>query len=148
MVRIPIFGYLYKRAAIMVDRNSSKSRFGVYNRAQRVIDKGYSICIFPEIEYTYESILLNPFKKGAFSLAIEFEIPIIPQVYYDCKRFFSWDIFKGRPGTLRIDQQNLIETKGLSLGKDMEVLKDKTFHLIYNELEREAEYMKDTNRKR
>ena len=46
IVKIPIFGYLYKRAAIMVDRSSSKSRFEVYNRARKVIDKGYSICIF------------------------------------------------------------------------------------------------------
>ena len=48
LVKIPFFGYLYKRAAIMVDRGSSKSRFGVYGRAKKVLDKGYSVCIFPE----------------------------------------------------------------------------------------------------
>ena len=47
LVKIPFFGYLYKRAAIMVDRGSSKSRFGVYGRAKKVLDKGYSVCIFP-----------------------------------------------------------------------------------------------------
>jgi 1-acyl-sn-glycerol-3-phosphate acyltransferase len=47
-----------------------------------------------------------------------------------------------------VHQHNFIETKGLSLAKDMKVLKDKTFHLIYNELEKDAKYMKDTNRKR
>ncbi len=46
------------------------------------------------------------------------------------------------------DKDIFIETKGLSLVKDMRILKDKTFHLIYNELEKDAEYMKDTNRKR
>ena len=39
LVKIPIFGYLYKRAAIMVDRSSSSSRFAVYERAQKVIQK-------------------------------------------------------------------------------------------------------------
>lgn len=106
------------------------------------------MAIFPEGLVPTEDVILAPFKKGAFSLAIEFEIPIIPQVYYDCKRFFSWDVFKGRPGTLRVHQYSFIETKGLSLVKDMRILKDKTFHLIYNELEKDAEYMKDTNRKR
>ena len=70
LVKIPLFGYLLKRAAIMVDRSSSKSRFEVYGRAQKVIAKGYSMCIFPEKEYIDETIVLNPFKQGAFKLAI------------------------------------------------------------------------------
>ena len=52
LVQIPIFGFIYKRAAIMVDRSSSKSRYEVYVRAQKVISKGYSVCIFPR--YTYQ----------------------------------------------------------------------------------------------
>ena len=60
LVKIPLFGFLYKRAAIMVDRSSSQSRFEVYGRAQKVIAKGYSVCIFPETEYIDESILLFP----------------------------------------------------------------------------------------
>ena len=76
LVQIPIFGFIYKRAAIMVDRSSSKSRYEVYIRAQKVISKGYSVCIFPETEYVKESIILNPFKQGAFKLAIEHELPI------------------------------------------------------------------------
>ena len=47
LVKIPIFGLLYKRAVIMVDRSSSKSRFGVYERADEVIEKGFNLCIFP-----------------------------------------------------------------------------------------------------
>ena len=66
LVNIPFFGYLYKRAAIMVDRSSSKSRYAVYGRAKKVLDKGYSVCIFPEKDYLDETISLNPFKKGAF----------------------------------------------------------------------------------
>jgi 1-acyl-sn-glycerol-3-phosphate acyltransferase len=38
LVKIPIFGVLYKRAVIMVDRSSAKSRFGVYGRADEVIE--------------------------------------------------------------------------------------------------------------
>ena len=38
LVKIPLFGYIYKRAAIMVDRSSSKSRYGVYGRADKVLD--------------------------------------------------------------------------------------------------------------
>ena len=54
LIQIPIFGYLYKRAAIMVNRSDKKSRFAVYGFADKVIAKGYSICIFPEpVSYTH-----------------------------------------------------------------------------------------------
>ena len=35
LVNIPIFGFFYKRVCIMVDRDSVRSRTGVYRRAQR-----------------------------------------------------------------------------------------------------------------
>ena len=148
LARIPVFGFFYKRTAILVDRNSVESRKRVFKMAKKRLQNGVSMAIFPEGLVPTEDVILAPFKKGAFSLAIEFGIPIIPQVYYDCKRFFSWDIFKGRPGVLRVHQHNFIETKGLSLEKDMEELKNKTFNIIYKDLEKDVNYMKDTNRKR
>ncbi|MFT5258184.1 MAG: 1-acyl-sn-glycerol-3-phosphate acyltransferase [Polaribacter sp.] len=148
LAKIPIFGFFYKRTVIMVDRSSFESRKRVFKMAKERLQNGVSMAIFPEGLVPSEDVVLAPFKKGAFSLAIEFGIPIIPQVYYDCKRFFSWDVFKGRPGVLRVQQYNFIETKGLSLVKDMEVLKNKTFNIIYKDLEKDVKYMKDTNRKR
>ncbi|MFQ3182091.1 MAG: 1-acyl-sn-glycerol-3-phosphate acyltransferase, partial [Polaribacter sp.] len=146
--KIPIFGLLYRRTVIMVDRNSFKSRKAVYEIAKKRLQNGVSMAIFPEGLVPAEDIVLAPFKRGAFSLAIEFQIPIIPQVYYDCKRFFSWDFFKGRPGTLRVHQHDFIETKGMSIKQDMDALKNKTFHLLYNDLKNDKKYMKDTNRKK
>lgn len=118
LVQIPIFGYLYKRAAIMVDRASAKSRFAVYDRAQRVIQKGYSVCIFPEKDYWDETILLNPFKKGAFKLAKTHNLPIRPFVFLDCKRKFPWYTTHGYPGPLRalaLEEISLTEIEELSI---------------------------------
>jgi 1-acyl-sn-glycerol-3-phosphate acyltransferase len=148
LAKIPIFGFFYKRTAIMVDRTSVESKKRVFKMAKKRLQNGVSMAIFPEGLVPTEDIVLAPFKHGAFSLAIEFEIPIVPQVYYDCKRFFSWDIFKGRPGVLRVYQLSFIETKGLSVAKDMNALKNKTFNLIHGYLEKDFKYMKDTNRKR
>jgi len=114
LVKIPLFGYLFKRAAIMVDRSSSKSRFEVYGRAQKVIAKGYSMCIFPEKEYIDETIVLNPFKQGAFKLAIEHQLPILPMVFLDCKRKFPWYTTYGYPGALRVQALPVIPTEGLT----------------------------------
>ena len=65
-----------------------ESRKRVFELAKKRLDDGVSMAIFPEGLVPTEDVILAPFKKGAFSLAIEFEIPIVPQVYYDCKRLF------------------------------------------------------------
>jgi len=133
LVKIPFFGYLYKRAAIMVDRSSSKSRYGVYGRARKVLDQGYSVCIFPEKEYLDETILLNPFKQGAFRIAIEHQLPICPMVFLDCKRKFPWYTTHGYPGELRVDIHPPIPTAGLKM-EDIPELQQKTYELIHSEL--------------
>ncbi|OUW34419.1 MAG: hypothetical protein CBD39_03895 [Flavobacteriaceae bacterium TMED179] len=114
LIKIPFFGYLYKRAAITVDRSSLKSRKQVYESARKVILKGYSICIFPEKDYLEEKVLLNSFKKGAFKLAIEHQLPVFPIVFYDCKRKFPWHTDYGYFGILRVKGLNLVKTKGMS----------------------------------
>jgi len=144
-VKIPIFGFFYRRVVIMVDRSSPKSRKRVYEMAKKRLQKGTSIAIFPEGLVPTEEVVLAPFKNGAFSLAIEHGIPIVPQVYYDCKRFFSWDIYKGSPGVFRVKQHPFIETKGLGT-EDVESLKETLFSLIENDLLADKKYMKDTNR--
>ena len=133
LVKIPFFGYLYKRAAIMVDRSSSKSRYGVYGRARKVLDKGYSVCIFPEKEYLDETILLNPFKSGAFKIAVEHQLPICPMVFLDCKRKFPWYATHGYPGLLRVEIHPPLPTAGLTENHIPE-LKQKTYDLIHSEL--------------
>lgn len=144
-VKIPIFGFFYKRVVIMVDRSSPKSRKRVYEMAKKRLQNGVSMAIFPEGLVPTENVILAPFKNGAFSLAIEYEIPIVPQVYLDGKRLFSWDFFKGGPGVFRIRQHKFIQTKDLEQS-DMQKLKEKTFNIIYNDLVNDKKYMKDTNR--
>ncbi len=102
LVKIPIFGYLYKRAAIMVNRSDKKSRWEVYGRAEKKLALGYSICIFPEVSYEDDTIFLNPFKRGAFKIAIDHQLPVVPMVFYDCKRKHPWYPNFGYPGELRV----------------------------------------------
>ena len=140
LAKIPIFGFFYKKLVIMVDRSNPESRKRVYEMAKRRLKNGMSIGIFPEGLVPNENVVLASFKNGAFSLAIEHQIQIIPQVYYDCKRLFSWNFFKGGPGIFRVKQCNFINTKGLKKS-DLDSLKDKVFSLIYNNLIGDKNYM-------
>ena len=113
----------------MVDRKSSKSRWGVYERSNKVINKGLSICIFPEQDYVDESILLNHFKRGAFKIAIRNQLTILPLVFYDCKRKFPWYASYGYPGSLRVKALPKIESATLK-EEDLEELTKGTYHKI------------------
>ncbi|ALM49171.1 acyl-phosphate glycerol 3-phosphate acyltransferase [Flavobacterium psychrophilum] len=137
LVKIPIFGFFYKRTCILVDRNSSKSRFEVFQRAQKRLSQGLSICIFPEGGVPEdESILLDEFKDGAFRLAIEHQIPIVPMSFYDNKKRFSFRFFSGVPGLLRAKVHRFVTTDGLTMEdkSDLKELKDKVRQIIYNDL--------------
>lgn len=145
LVKIPIFGFFYKRVVIMVDRSSPKSRKRVFEMAKKRLQGGTSIGIFPEGLVPSKDVVLAPFKKGAFSLAIEYQIPVVPHTYYDGKRLFSWNFLKGGLGTFRVKQHKFIETRGVKIS-DVEKIKENTFQTIYNELSSDELYMKDTNR--
>jgi 1-acyl-sn-glycerol-3-phosphate acyltransferase len=134
LTKIPIFGFFYKRTCIIVDRSNSKSRKAVFDKARERMAKGLDICIFPEgLVPDDESVVLSEFKNGAFRLAIEFQIPIVPITFYDCKKRFSYTFFSGSTGILRTKVHHFIKTEGLTL-KNSDALKKQTFDLIYNEL--------------
>ncbi len=113
LVNIPLFGFFYKRTCILVDRNNSKSRSAVFERAEKRLHQGLSICIFPEgMVPENESIVLEAFKDGAFRLAVDHQIPIVPITFLDNKKRFSYTFFSGSPGRMRAKIHPFIETKG------------------------------------
>jgi len=133
LIKIPVFGYVFRKTSIWVDRSSFKSRKEVYARAQHKLNQGLSIIIFPEGLVPEEDIILSDFKNGAFRLAIEHQIPIVPMTFYDVKKRFSWTFFSGWPGKLRVKIHKFIQTKELTLD-DMEMTKQKAYDIIYTEL--------------
>ena len=84
----------------------------VFERAQNKINQGYSICIFPEGGVPDdESIVLDEFKDGAFRLAVEHQLPIVPITFGDNKKRFSYTFFSGSPGIMRVKIHAAFETK-------------------------------------
>jgi 1-acyl-sn-glycerol-3-phosphate acyltransferase len=135
LVNIPIFGFIYKRVCILVDRENSKSRFAVFERAQNRIKQGLSICIFPEGGVPDESVLLDEFKDGAFRIAIEHQLTILPITFYDNKKRFSYTFFSGSPGKMRAKIHPAIETIGKTMD-DKFHLKQEVRNIILSELQK------------
>lgn len=135
LVNIPLFGFFYKRTCILVDRSSSRSKHSVFERAQKRIDQGLSICIFPEGGVPDdESILLDSFKDGAFRLAIEHQLPIVPITFADNKKRLSYTIFSGSPGIMRVKIHSFVETLDKKM-TDKNTIRDTVWGIIHSQLE-------------
>ena len=134
LAKIPLFGYIYKRTCILVDRGNTKSRVEAFRRAEIRLNEGLSVCIFPEGGVPDDlSILLDEFKDGAFRLAIEHQIPLAPMTFHDNKKRFPYSFFIGGPGKMRVKVHKLIPTAYLTLDNRKE-LKKETREVILEEL--------------
>ncbi|MBA6151883.1 lysophospholipid acyltransferase family protein [Gelidibacter maritimus] len=134
LAKIPIFGFFYRRTCILVDRSSEKSRRAVFLRAQKRLKQGLSICIFPEGGVPDDtSMILDAFKDGAFRLAINHQIPIVPMTFADNKKRFSYVFFSGGPGKMRAKVHKFISTEGLT-SKDSKALNAKARTIILTQL--------------
>ncbi|WP_026954299.1 lysophospholipid acyltransferase family protein [Algoriphagus vanfongensis] len=77
--KVPLFGYYFKGLHIAVDRSRLRSRAETMRRAGEALDQGSSIVLFPEGGiYSQSPPEMIAFKNGAFRLALEKQIPIIP----------------------------------------------------------------------
>lgn len=137
LAKIPLFGFFYKRTCILVDRSSAKSRQAVFLRAQRRLQSGLSICIFPEGGVPEDFVVLDEFKDGAFRLAINHQIPVVPLTFLDNKKRFSYVFFSGGPGIMRVKQHLFLETIGLT-SADTKNINSTTRNIILNALEKHS----------
>ena len=133
LAKVPLFGFFYKRTAILVDRSSERSRKAVFKSAQRRLGQGLSICIFPEGLVPEDDVLLTDFKDGAFRLAINHQIPIVPLTFADNKKRFSYTFFSGSPGRMRVKMHKFIPTKGLT-PQDAKTINSNSKAIILNQL--------------
>jgi 1-acyl-sn-glycerol-3-phosphate acyltransferase len=107
---VPVFGqYLYFSGAIFLDRKNNKDAVAALRAAgRRLLEQNASLLVFPEgTRSLTPTNTLNPFKKGAFHVAIEAGIPIIPVVFEN-----QWKIY--RPGVF---EKGVCKIKG-EFGRD------------------------------
>lgn len=130
LVNIPVFGTIYKRICVMVDRKSAKSRADVYRRCAERMEEGQSIVIFPEGGVSDDpTVILDHFKDGAFVLAHKHNSPLLVFTFVGLKEMFPFDASKGRPGTVKIFFNDI-----LSPERGVNELKDASYSQIKNVL--------------
>ena len=132
LLRWPVLNIFFKKMDIGVNREKRHSAMRSILRAKKEIKKGWSIVIFPEGGIPVNNPKLNPFKQGAFKMAIEEQVPILPITLIDTWRLFETNpplTGMAHPGISRFVVHDPISTKGLTK-KDLVNLRQQTFEVI------------------
>ncbi|MCX7637732.1 MAG: 1-acyl-sn-glycerol-3-phosphate acyltransferase [Cyclobacteriaceae bacterium] len=129
LLKIPVFGLIVKAATVVVDRSDAESRKKSVELARSVIEKGISMLIFAEGTQNRTAEILQPFKDGAFRLAIETQTAVVPVVVTGAARLMPPGTLHIRPGTISITAGKPIEVNGLQQN-DLPDLKNRTFELM------------------
>lgn len=97
MAKIPVFGLIYKRGSILVDRGDKNSRRDSFKKMKEVLNMGMHMCIYPEGTRNKTDMPLKEFHDGAFKLAVESGTPVLPALIFNTKKvlppgkiFFFW----------------------------------------------------------
>ena len=111
---LPFFGQVYWLAGnILIDRgNAQKAKEAMLKSTEVMQNESVSILVFPEGTRNLGRGLL-PFKKGAFQMAINAGVPIVPLCCSNYKR--DMRLNRWRSGHLRIRALPPIPTAGLTL---------------------------------
>ena len=113
--KIPVIGWLMEYAGtVFIDRKNTTGAIAAMQPLVEAITKdGKSICIAPEGTRTVTP-KLGPFKKGAFHLAIQAGVPIVPIVIHNAGDVAPKNEFVMRPATVRVDVLPPVDTSGWS----------------------------------
>ncbi len=76
---IPIFGWMFQRLHIPVQRNQASAAARSFIQSQKILQAGISMVIYPE-GGIIRGPFLAPFKEGPFLLAIKLKLPVLPVV--------------------------------------------------------------------
>ena len=131
MGKIPIFGFIYRNAAVLVERNNLQQRAQSVQVLKAILKKKISVFLCPEGTFNMTHQPLKNFYDGAFRIAIETQTPIKPILFLDSYDRLNYNsLFSLTPGRSRAVYLPETQTENLTI-KDVFSLKEK----IYKQME-------------
>lgn len=132
LLKWPLFNIFFKGMNIAVNRSNRVEAAMALRKAGEAIDRGTSIALFPEGTIPAHAPRMKPFKDGAFRLAIEKQVPIVPVTFVDHWRLFGEPLellSRARPGRARAVLHAPIPTTGMTLD-DVVTLRQQVYTII------------------
>lgn len=126
LLKIPVFGFIVRAATVVVDRSNAQSRKQSMEKLREILKGGISILVFAEGTQNRTKEILQPFKDGAFRIAIDTQLPIIPLVVIGAGPLMPPGTLTIKPGKIKVVAGEPISVEGLTTD-DVQALKQKTF---------------------
>jgi 1-acyl-sn-glycerol-3-phosphate acyltransferase len=102
LARIPFLGQAISYSpSVFVDRSNPRGTYESMRKAGENIRNGTSVIIFPEGARSYRREM-GPFQKGAFLLALEAGVPIVPVTIIDAYEVVNEEKRMARPGVVHV----------------------------------------------
>jgi 1-acyl-sn-glycerol-3-phosphate acyltransferase len=125
----PIFGTILRRLGhVLVDRTDPKSGVAGAESLQRTLEEGRSLFFFPEGTFT-AATGLRPFKLGAFKLAADNKLPIVPIALVGTRRWLRDTTWLPRRSALGVVVEEPIRPRSADLSEVVR-LRDETAERI------------------
>ena len=107
---IPFVGKACKSAGhIFIPRGQTKAAMSCIEEAKRKLTNGLSVVIFPEGSRTFTGEV-GSFKRGAFQIATDLQLPIIPVTIKGAFEVMRRGTFRQRPGKIELIIHKEIDT--------------------------------------
>lgn len=107
--RIPLVGYSCKVSGhIFVDNSSPSAVRETMQTAEKRLAGGMSVVVFPEGSRTLDG-RMHAFRRGAFALAVEFGLPVVPITIDGAYRVMRRTAWLPRPGRIILTIHKPIE---------------------------------------
>jgi 1-acyl-sn-glycerol-3-phosphate acyltransferase len=129
LASIPIFGFLISHVAIWVDRKNAESKKESLQKLKAVLSDGTSIVVAPEGTRNESTQTLLPFQNGAFKLAIETGLSIMPMAIIGAGKLMNKNSLLIKPGTVHIYFSKAISPQS-PLPEEIALLKDKAYNRL------------------
>lgn len=84
--KVPLFGIVYIKGSVLVDRNSNESRRRSYDDMKKTLAKGLHMVIYPEGTRNKTTDPLKSFYDGAFNLAVDTKKEVMPTLIFNTKK--------------------------------------------------------------
>ena len=136
LLKIPVFGWIARGACVIVDRSSSESKKKSLEKLKETLEHGISILLFAEGTQNRSKEPLQPFKDGAFRIAIDTQKPILPMVVVGAGKLMPPGTIEMRPGLIKIFVGPEISVADLSTD-NTQSLKQKTYDVMKAMIEHE-----------
>jgi len=137
LLKWPLFSIFFKTMDVAVDRTNPRSAARSLAKARQRMQEGFSVAIFPEGTISLKAPEMRRFKGGAFKLAVEEQVPIVPVCFHSNYKVMSDPDHKhgkAGPDLLRVSVLPEVQTKGKT-SEDLILLRDVCFSQIQNALE-------------